>query len=121
LLFQHDRLQRAVTMRQDVYTSLVQALDNARLDEMRNTPLLTVLETPRARANPDRRYLLLKGALALLLGGILGAGLALGRQGFRRAAVANPEVAEQVRSYWADQGVRLAQWVHRRRGSHDAA
>jgi len=121
LLFEHDRLQRAVNMRQDVYTSLVQALENARLDEARNTPLLTVLETPRARATADRRHLLLKGALALLLGFVLGAGLALGRHGMQRAAVANPEVAEQVRSYWADSGRRLTEWVQRRKGSGDAA
>jgi len=44
LVFQHDRLQRRVAMRQQVYTSLVQSYEQARIDEVPNTPVITVVE-----------------------------------------------------------------------------
>jgi uncharacterized protein involved in exopolysaccharide biosynthesis len=84
LRFEHDRLERDVVMRQEVYTSLMQAYEQARIDEVRNTPLITLIESPRLPAEPDPRLLVLKAALALLLGGLLGVGIALVRDVFRR-------------------------------------
>ncbi|HXI21292.1 MAG TPA: hypothetical protein VNH46_09415, partial [Gemmatimonadales bacterium] len=43
LTFQHDRLERVVNMRQDVYTNLVQVFEQARIEEVRNTPVITVV------------------------------------------------------------------------------
>ncbi len=68
LQFEFDRLQRDVAMRQEIVTSLAQAYEAARIDEVRNTPVLTRIETPRAPAMHDP-----KGrVLIVLLGGILG-------------------------------------------------
>jgi uncharacterized protein involved in exopolysaccharide biosynthesis len=82
LLFAHDRLDREVTMRQQVYTSLAQSYEAARIDEVRNTPVITLMEPPDLPAKPDARLALLKGMLAGLLGLALGAFLAALRQAF---------------------------------------
>ena len=46
LQFEHDRLQRAVTMRQELVTSLAQAYERARIEEVRNTPVITLIDPP---------------------------------------------------------------------------
>ncbi|HET9726835.1 MAG TPA: Wzz/FepE/Etk N-terminal domain-containing protein [Gemmatimonadales bacterium] len=79
LLFEYDRLFRAVTMQQGVYSSLAQAFEQARIDEVRNTPVLTLVDPPNLPAEPDRRWLLAKALLAALLGAMIGAFVALVR------------------------------------------
>src|SRR5262249_39127465 len=77
--FEYDRLLRAVTMQQQVYSSLAQAFEQARIDEVRNTPVLTLVDPPNLPAEPDRRWLLAKALLAALLGAMIGALVALVR------------------------------------------
>jgi uncharacterized protein involved in exopolysaccharide biosynthesis len=84
LLFEYDRLFRAVTMQQQVYSSLAQAFEQARIDEVRNTPVLTLVDPPNLPAEPDRRWLLAKVLLAALLGAMIGAFVALVRDFFGR-------------------------------------
>jgi uncharacterized protein involved in exopolysaccharide biosynthesis len=79
LLFAYDRLLRDVTMRQQVYSSLAQSFEQARIDEVRNTPVLTLVDPPNLPAEPDRRWLLAKALLAALLGAMIGAFIALVR------------------------------------------
>ena len=80
LTFQYDRLARDVSMGQQVYTSLAQSLEQARIDEVRNTPVLTLIDPPNLPAQPDRRWLLAKGLLGLLLGALAGVFIALARE-----------------------------------------
>jgi uncharacterized protein involved in exopolysaccharide biosynthesis len=49
LAFEHDRLQRQVMMRQEVYTSLLRSQEQARIDAVRDTPLFTVIDHPAGR------------------------------------------------------------------------
>ena len=72
LVFEHDRLQREVALRQQVYTSLLQNREEARIREVRDTPVITVLEDPRFPAYGQPRKLAQKGVLAGLLGLMLG-------------------------------------------------
>jgi uncharacterized protein involved in exopolysaccharide biosynthesis len=72
LVFQRDRLQREVQMRQQIYTSLAQAYEQSRLDQVRDTPVITIVEQPVVPPFPDRRHLLSKTALAAVIGGLLG-------------------------------------------------
>jgi len=65
LQFEHDRLERELLMRQQVYTTLVQAHEQAKIEEVRDTPVLTVVEPPTVPLEPDRRGLLVRGAVAL--------------------------------------------------------
>jgi uncharacterized protein involved in exopolysaccharide biosynthesis len=68
LLFENDRLRRDIDQQQQVYTSLAQAYEQARIDEVRNTPVITILESPDLPARPDPRRALLKGLLGLVAG-----------------------------------------------------
>lgn len=67
LSFEQDRLSRAVSFRQQVYTALAQALEQARTEEVRDTPATTVVEAPELPALPESRQLPLKLAVAALL------------------------------------------------------
>lgn len=68
LVFEEARLERRVQLRQDVFASLAQSLEQVRLDEVRNTSVVTVLSAPEESAEktgPPRLQLVL---LALFLG-----------------------------------------------------
>ncbi|HWV57913.1 MAG TPA: Wzz/FepE/Etk N-terminal domain-containing protein [Longimicrobiales bacterium] len=82
LRFEHDRLQREVVMRQQLYSSLAQGYEQARIDEVRNTPVITVVQAPETPVLPDRRGLVLKVASALIAGGMLAIVLAVAKQLF---------------------------------------
>ena len=79
LTFENDRLERQVFMRQELVTSMAQDYEQARVDEVRNTPLITVIDKPEPAALPDPRWLL-DIVLGLTLGMIVGFGLAFLRQ-----------------------------------------
>ena len=72
LVFERDRLGRGVSLWQQVLTSVTQAYEQARIDEIRNTPLLTVVEPPSYPVFPERRRLIFKGFVALVLGAMIG-------------------------------------------------
>jgi uncharacterized protein involved in exopolysaccharide biosynthesis len=73
LRFRQDRLQREVDIRQAVVSALAQNYEQARIDEVRDIPVITVVEAPKPPALPDPRMLLLRGVLALVAGALLGA------------------------------------------------
>jgi uncharacterized protein involved in exopolysaccharide biosynthesis len=101
LQFEYERLDRDVNMQQQVYTTLVQSFQAARIDEVRNTPVITIMELPDVPAKPDARLALLKGILAGLVGLGLGAFFAAIRQALgglvpgirRRSPVGEPTPA----------------------------
>ncbi|MDQ3222592.1 MAG: hypothetical protein M3Q75_03830, partial [Gemmatimonadota bacterium] len=71
LEFEAGRHQRAVDLKQEVYVSLVKAYDEARISEVRDTPLITTIDSAVA---PDKRSAprpLLNVAIALIAGGVL--------------------------------------------------
>jgi uncharacterized protein involved in exopolysaccharide biosynthesis len=80
-----DRLAREVLMRQQVYTSLAQAAQQARIDEVRDTPFLSIVERPEVPILPDSRGGLIKSIVALLGGLLLGVLAAFVRDYARRA------------------------------------
>jgi capsule polysaccharide export protein KpsE/RkpR len=64
----NTRLQRDVTMKQQLYTSLLQSYDRARMDEARNQPVITELESPERPLKAERS----SAASMPLLGAITG-------------------------------------------------
>lgn len=78
LMAEAARLQRRVDLRQQVYISLVQAYDQARVDELRNTPSISIVETPEGSARPAMRLL-----FVLFAGGFFGGVVALALAGLR--------------------------------------
>lgn len=91
LSFEHDRLQREVLHRQQVVTSIAQSYEQARIDEVRNTPLITVIEQPKVPPVPNPRRRLLTGLIGLALGGVLGLFGAFARDFLRRNEREEPE------------------------------
>lgn len=74
LSFARDRLQRDVTLKQEVVTELAQQYEDARIREVRDTPVLTVIEQPRiaARADQGERLKIFVTGLVLALVGAVG-------------------------------------------------
>jgi uncharacterized protein involved in exopolysaccharide biosynthesis len=85
LSLQQDRLNREVLLRQQVYSTLAQAYEQAKIEEVRDTPALTVLQTPEIPVKPNSRYLVLFVLAALMLGAILGLLVAMAREALRNA------------------------------------
>jgi uncharacterized protein involved in exopolysaccharide biosynthesis len=77
LQIRRERLNRTVTMRSEVYATLAQSLEQAKLDEIRDTPLITVIERPRVPVIPDPRGLITFTAIAAIVGLAIGAVLAI--------------------------------------------
>ncbi len=86
LKFENDRLERDVQFQQQLYTSLAQSYEQARIDEVRNTPVITVLEPPDLPASPDPRRTILKALLGLIGGLALGFFLRLARHLYSEAS-----------------------------------
>jgi uncharacterized protein involved in exopolysaccharide biosynthesis len=85
LAVERERLAREVTLRQEVYSSLQQAFERARIDEVRDTPMISVLEQPERPVRADSRGLAAKTIGSLLGGGVLAVMIALLLHAARRA------------------------------------
>ena len=81
-MVEFGRLQREVQRKQGVVQALSQSVEQSRMEQERDTPVLGVVESVRAPLIPDRRYAVIKavaGALAAVL--IMAAILLLGTSG----------------------------------------
>ncbi len=70
--FEGDRLQREVSLRRGVLEALTQSHEQARLDEVRDTPLITIVERPMLAVRPAPRGLAAKVFIAFILGLLFG-------------------------------------------------
>ena len=80
LTFEYARLQRRVDLRQQVYTSLSQAYEQARVDEVRNTPVITIIDEPRGPAKQTSPRIALNALLGVVLGVLLALTIVLSRE-----------------------------------------
>lgn len=74
LQFEEASLRRRVDLRQDLYLALSRELDQARIEEVRDTPILNVIDPPvppSRHERPNRRALVI---LATLFGGFVAVG-----------------------------------------------
>jgi uncharacterized protein involved in exopolysaccharide biosynthesis len=83
LMIALERQQRQVTLRQEVYAALAQAYEQARIEEVRNTPVITIVDRPDGSARPTRR-LPLVALIGLLAGTVATAGLLIAWEYFAR-------------------------------------
>jgi hypothetical protein len=98
LMMRRERLQRDVTEHQAVYAMLSQSYEQARIDEVRDTPALTIIEAPAGSARRESRGTAMRGLLMLLLGLMLALGLAFWREMLRTARERQaPELNEFLR------------------------
>jgi uncharacterized protein involved in exopolysaccharide biosynthesis len=77
LRLQEARLARQLDLRQEVFRSLSQAYEQARIEEVRNTPVITVVDAPERSGRRVSRGVLLAGVLGALLGLVFAAGVVL--------------------------------------------
>jgi uncharacterized protein involved in exopolysaccharide biosynthesis len=87
LFFEESRLKRQVDLAQQIYVTLSQDLEQARIDEVKDTPVLTVVETaqpPVRRSSPKRTLLTVMGAFVGIVVGFLSTAVA---RHLRRAAL----------------------------------
>lgn len=100
LTFEQQRLARDAQMQQDVVASLAQNYEQAKIEEVRDTPVITVIDKPERPVQRDSRGLIKKGILAILLGGVFGLGIAFFRDGMtknRRLGSAELEEFSELR------------------------
>lgn len=89
-----SRLEREVMMQQQIYTTLAQAAEQAKFDEIRDTPVLSLIDSPEEAVRPDSRGVAVKTLLAFLIGGFLGVMWALFLDAFDRTEKEASELVE---------------------------
>lgn len=97
LRFEAARLERRVNHRLQVYTSLAQSYEQARIAEAKNTPAITLVKEPqtRGRGAADRPFY--NGLFAALVALILSLGLVAVRTYFERQREKHPEDYSEFR------------------------
>lgn len=95
LSFEHNRLEREVTLRQQVYSSLLVNREEARIREIRDIPVITVLDAPRLPLVGESRKTGQRAILGALAGAMLGVLVALLANGIRSARQAPSEAARE--------------------------
>lgn len=117
LTFERERLQRDVTLRQEVFTSLMKSYEDVRIREVRDTPGITMFEQPSAPLAPLARGRLKSVLLGLIIGGIIGTVFAILTGVFaRRRMSGRPEVDEFVGSLGEAKAemLRPVRWLRQR-------
>jgi uncharacterized protein involved in exopolysaccharide biosynthesis len=94
-----QNLVRRVQEVQQANATLVQRYEQARIDEVRNTPVITIVESPEGSRRRSRG-LILAGLLGIATGGILATALALVLDQASRERVLYPETYDAVRGLW---------------------
>jgi uncharacterized protein involved in exopolysaccharide biosynthesis len=110
LTFQRDRLEREVSLQQQLTVGLAQQYEDARIREVRDTPVISVIDKPGLPAMADPRQRALLVVLATFVALVLGIALVLMREGWdrrRRAETSNPSYS-MLASEW--QNLRRRYW-----------
>lgn len=79
LAVREQRLNRVLALRTEVQSGLAQALEQAKLDEIRDTPLVTVIERARIAVEPQPRGLVTSTIVGFIVGLATGAVIAIVR------------------------------------------
>jgi uncharacterized protein involved in exopolysaccharide biosynthesis len=94
LRFEGERLAREVALQQGLYTTLAQAHEQAKLQEVRDIPVLTVIERPEVPVRPKGRGTVKKTVIALVVGLAFGVFIAFLREFLSPSGGASEELAE---------------------------
>jgi uncharacterized protein involved in exopolysaccharide biosynthesis len=112
LSFERDRLQREVTRLNLLYTSWLQSREEARIREIRDTPVITVLEEPRLPLIGEPRKSVQKGMVGGFAGLALGALIAFLIEGL---AIARKASSDEAREFFRLLNEATPQFLKRRR------
>ena len=100
LMFERNRLERQVTLRQEIYGTLRREYEVARIEEVNDTPVLTVVDpavTPATRSFPQRGRMAL---VASVLGFVTALGLAFLLEYLRKSRVRQPAAYDRMVHAW---------------------
>lgn len=92
---EETRLKGETSMQRELYTNLAKSYEQAKIDEVRDTPVITVVEKPEMAARPDPRGIAMKGLASLFAGLVLGALLAFVLEGFSSQSEARSPAQEE--------------------------
>jgi uncharacterized protein involved in exopolysaccharide biosynthesis len=108
LVLARGRLQHEVGLRQQLVSTLAESFERARIDEVRNLPLITVVDAPELPFRPDGRGTVFRSLFALLLGFFVAAAIALARTSLGTQASARPDARlfRQLRQEAAQQAAQ---------------
>ena len=95
LRFEAGRLERLVDFRQQVFTALAQSFEQARIDEVRNTPVINILDAPEGSAE-SREGIGRSGLKGFLFGALLAVVLALAIELWQRQRREQPTEYEAL-------------------------
>ena len=102
LAFQEDRLRSDLLVLRQLVTMLQQTAEQARMDAVRDTPVLTVVEPADIPSRHDSRGILKFALLGVFLGGALGMGVALARNVFERTGTTESVEFQEFRRLWRE-------------------
>ncbi len=111
LRFEAARLERRVTLRQEVSLSLAQSYEQARIEEVRDTPVITVVDRPEFYIRQARSRLT-DAVVWALLAGILAVVATVTREYLERERRLG--AADYGAFVAALRGLRFSKWVSRR-------
>ncbi len=80
LQLEFDRLDRAVRMRQQIYTAMARSLEQAKIEEVRDLPTVLIIDQPEAGLKPQRPPVIRRTLLGLIAGLFVGIVLAFLRE-----------------------------------------
>ena len=118
LAMQRERLQRDVAWRQQVFLTLMESYEDARIREVRDTPVITVVDSAAAATNPVQSGRVLGPVLGLVLGAMVGTILVLVSAMLARRRTEGNEEANEFFSALTEakrQAMRPLRWFTRRR------
>jgi uncharacterized protein involved in exopolysaccharide biosynthesis len=101
LRLQRDRLERDVGLYQGVYSSLTQALEQSRIDEVRDTPVITIIEPPDVPVLPDSRHLVRWAIVGVIAGLLFAVACVLVRELTRPQRHAGASETEEFEELWS--------------------
>lgn len=118
LMLQDQRLQREVDLRQQIYVTLSTSYEQARIEEVRDTPTITTVDPPRVpydKVRPRRRVLVLGAGF---LGLVVSVGVGLLRRSL--TSLGDEEMLAWAAARSAAERVPLLRTLVRRRGQRPA-
>jgi len=107
LTLELGRLQREVELQNQVYLSLAQAYEQVRVEEVRNTPVVTVVDGPEHSAKRAGGSLPINILIGIIVGMLLGIAGALAREYVRRARIEDPATYAEFERLVLDRVRRL--------------
>jgi uncharacterized protein involved in exopolysaccharide biosynthesis len=114
LMFENERLRRELSIQQQLYTTLTQAYEDARMRAVRDTPVITIVEAPAVSSVPEPRGRIRETVIGMFLGGLAGLLLAYVGAVVARARATNNEDVELFFRTLSDLRHELSRVVLRR-------